>query len=320
MKKTGIIILIILLAAVIVLVFVFDLGSTRTGSRKGNKYQLDINEYSKVDPALIAYKEVRNYNLGSDSLNAIAMKQDKIYLADGSFMRILNLKGEQLARFGLPYEATCVEITGDGKILTGFKDRIGLFNDTGESVWITDMINERAYITALAVKGTLVFAADAGNRVVQRFDISGKFLGNFEGKTGEDDSTGFIIPSGYFDLKVDQEGELWVVNPGRHSFENYTDEGDLRGSWENSSPAIEGFSGCCNPAHLAFLHDGSFVTSEKLFVRIKVHKASGEFVSVVAAPDRFRENGIAPDLAVDEKDNIYALDFDRKAIRVFALK
>ena len=320
MKRTGIIVLIIILAAVVVAIIVFDLGSTRTSSRKGNKYQLDINEYSKVDPALITYKEVRNYNLASDSLNAIALKQDKIYLADGSFIRILNLNGEQLVRFGLPYEATCVEINGDGKILVGFKDRIGLCNDTGESIWITDMINESAYITAVAIKGTLIFASDAGNRLVQRFDISGKFLGNFEGKTGEDDSTGFIVPSGYFDLKVNQEGELWVVNPGRHSLENYTDEGDLRGSWENSSPAIEGFSGCCNPAHLTFLPDGSFVTSEKLIVRIKVYKPSGEFVSVVAAPDRFKENGIAPDLAVDENGNIYALDFDRKTIRVFAPK
>lgn len=320
MKRTGIIILIILLAAVIVAVFVFDIRSTKTGSRKGNKYQLDINEYSKVDPALIAYKEVRNYNIGSDSLNAVALSQQKIYLADGSFIRILDLSGEQLLKFDLPYEITCVDITGDGKILIGFRDRIGLFNDTGEKVWITDMINERAYITAVANKGTLIFAADAGNRVVQRFDISGKFLGSFGGKTGEDDSTGFIVPSGYFDLKINKEGELWVVNPGRHSLENYTDEGDLRGFWENSSPAIEGFSGCCNPAHLAFLPDGLFVTSEKLIVRIKVLKPSGELVSVVAAPDRFKENGIAPDLAVDENGNVYALDFDRKAIRVFAPK
>jgi hypothetical protein len=320
MKRTGIIIMVILLAAVIVAVFVFDIRSSRTGSRKGNKYQLNINEYSKVDPALIAYKEVRDYNIGSDSLNAIALDHQKIYLAEGSSIRILELNGEQLLKFGLPYEAACVDITSDGKILTGFRDRIGLFRDTGEKIWIADMINERAYITAVASKGNLIFAADAGNRVVQRFDISGKFLGNFEGKTREDDSTGFIVPSGYFDLTINNEGELWVVNPGRHSLENYTDEGNLRGFWENNSPTIEGFSGCCNPAHIAILPDGLFVTSEKLIVRIKVLKPSGDLVSVVAAPDMFKENGMAPDLAVDERGNIYALDFDRKAIRVFAPK
>jgi hypothetical protein len=320
MKKTGIIILVIFLLAVIVAVIVIDMRSSGPRNLTGNKYRLDIDKYSKVDPALIGYNEVRNYKIDADSLNAIAVKGQKIYLAEGRFILIFNLKGEQLARLALPYEIGCIGITDDGKIITGFSNRIGLFSEKGEQVWITDIINERSYITAVANKGHLVFAADAGNRMVQRYDISGAYLGSFEGKTGKNDSAGFIVPSGYFDLKVNNNGELWVVNPGKHAFENYSDEGDLRGSWKNSSTDITGFSGCCNPAHLAFLPDGLFVTSEKLIVRIKVHKPSGELVSVVAAPDRFKENGIAPDLAVDENGNIYALDFDRKTIRVFALK
>jgi hypothetical protein len=181
-------------------------------------------------------------------------------------------------------------------------------------------LNSRAFITAVAIKDHIIFAADAGNRVVHRYDISGRYLDNFEGATGSDDSQGFVVPSGYFDLKVNSDGELWVVNPGRHSFENYTDEGKLRGYWDKSSSDINGFSGCCNPAHIAFLSDGSMVTSEKLIVRIKVHKISGELVTVVASPDMFRENGVAPDLAADDNDNIYALDFDRKIIRVFVPK
>jgi len=320
MKKTGIIILVIFLLSVIVAVVVFDMRSSSTRNRAENKFQLDIEKYKKVEPVLIGYNEVRNYNVGYDTLNAVAIKGQKIYLAEGRFIRILNLQGEQLIRFSLPYQATCLEVSGDGKIITGFRDRIGLFSETGKELWMTDIINESAYITAVANKGNLIFAADAGNRQVQRYDVSGKFLGSFEGKSGTGDSIGFIVPSGYFDLKVNNVGELWVVNPGKHAFENYSDEGDLRGYWENSSAGIEGFSGCCNPAHLAFLPNGFFVTSEKLIVRIKVHKPSGELVSVVAAPDRFKENGIAPDIAVDENGNIYALDFDRKTIRVFAPK
>ena len=232
MKKTGILLLIILLSLVIIIIIALDLRSTRTGSRSGNKYELDIEDYKKVDPALIGYNEVRNYNIGSDSLNGIAYSGQKIYLADGTFIRILNLKGDQLIRIKLPYEATCVDITDNGKIITGFRNRMGLFNEAGELLWITDTINARAFITAVASKGRLIFAADAGNRVVRRYDISGKYLDSFEGKTGEKDSLGFIVPSGYFDLKVNNEGELWVVNPGKHAFENYTDEGDLRGFWE----------------------------------------------------------------------------------------
>ena len=76
---------------------------------------------------------------------------------------------------------------------------------------------------------------------------------------------------------------MWVVNPGMHAFENYEFDGDLRAFWENTSMKIDGFSGCCNPAHFTFLPDGSFVTSEKGLVRVKVHKPSGELLGVVAA-------------------------------------
>ena len=103
--------------------------------------------------------------------------------------------------------------------------------------------------------------ADAVNRSVHRFDISGKYLDSFEGKTGGQDLHGFIVPSPYFDLKVNGDGELWVINPGKHAFENYTDDGELRSYWENNSMKVDGFSGCCNPAHIAFLPDGSFITS-----------------------------------------------------------
>ena len=82
----------------------------------------------------------------------------------------------------------------------------------------------------------------------------------------------------------------------------------------------EGFSGCCNPAHFAFLPDGRFVTSEKGLVRVKTYKPSGEFDAVVAAPVKFAEEGKAPDLAADAAGNVYVLDFDKKMIRVFEPK
>ena len=108
-----------------------------------------------------------------------------------------------------------------------------------------------------------------------------------------------------------------MVNPGLHALENYTPEGNLREHWQNTGVNIEGFSGCCNPAHFTFLPDGKFVTSEKGLVRIKIYKPSGEFLGVVAPPASFVEEGKAPDVAADANGNVYALDFDRKVIRVF---
>ena len=320
MKKTGIIFLIVLLIVVIIIVIALDLKSTRVGDRSANKYELDINEYRIVDTALIGYKEIRNYNIGADSPDAIACQGQKIFIVADNFLQTFNLEGNQLLKITLPYEPACIDIAEDGEIVIGFRNRIGFFNENAELLWMGDTLGARAIITAVAVKNQLIFVADAGNRVVHRYDISEQYLDYFEGKTGEQDSLGFIVPSGYFDLKINPEGELWVVNPGKHAFENYTNEGELRSFWENSSPDLDGFTGCCNPAHLAFLPDGSFVTSEKLIVRIKTHKPSGELLSVVASPEQFKENGIAPDIDVDDNGNIYALDFDRKVVRVFAPK
>jgi hypothetical protein len=105
-----------------------------------------------------------------------------------------------------------------------------------------------------------------------------------------------------------------------HSLENYTEDGNLREHWNNTSMMTEGFSGCCNPAHFTFLPDGRFVTSEKGLVRVKTYKPSGEFDAVVAAPIKFTNEGKAPDIATDAAGNVYALDFDKKMIRVFEPK
>jgi len=99
--------------------------------------------------------------------------------------------------------------------------------------------------------------------------------------------------------------------------ENYTDEGTLRAFWGRPSFDIDGFTGCCNPAHFAIFPDGSFVTSEKGLARIKVYKASGELDCVVSVPEDFKEESEPSDIAVDASGKIYALDVVKKRIRIF---
>ena len=52
-------------------------------------------------------------------------------------------------------------------------------------------------------------------------------------------------------------------------------------------------------------------------VRIKIYDASGKLKSVVAAPEKFKEEGKAPEVVVDDDGRVYALDFDRMIIRIF---
>ena len=80
---------------------------------------------------------------------------------------------------------------------------------------------------------------------------------------------------------------------------------------------IDGFTGCCNPAEIAIMNDGSFITGEKGLVRIKIYDPSGKLLSVVAPPEIFKEDGRAPEITFNTKGIIYALDFDRNVIRLF---
>ncbi len=88
-------------------------------------------------------------------------------------------------------------------------------------------------------------------------------------------------------------------------------------SWEAAGFGIEGFSGCCNPAHFALLPDGGFVTAEKGLPRVKIHNVDGSLRCVVAAPDQFDDAASGLDVAVGPKGRIYVLDPGRNQIRVF---
>ena len=116
-----------------------------------------------------------------------------------------------------------------------------------------------------------VFAADAGNRVVLRYDKSGKLAGRIGEKNKERNIPGLIIPSPYLGVVLAPDGLLRVNNTGRHRVEAYTVNGDLESSWGKPSNAIEGFCGCCNPIGLALLPDGRYVTCEKGLPRVKVY-------------------------------------------------
>jgi len=131
-------------------------------------------------------------------------------------------------------------------------------------------------------------------------------------KIGRKDSIagidGFIIPSPYFDIAIGRDGELWVVNSGMHQLESYDKEGNQISSWKKTSMRLDGFSGCCNPSHIAILPNGSFVTSEKGIERVKIHEPSGKFKSVVAAPQQFEKGTRGLDLAIDSENRIIILD------------
>jgi len=229
-------------------------------------------------------------------------------------------EGEKVRRIQLKEPARCIAAGKDGLLYLGITEHVEVYDraDTRKAIWSS--LGSGAVITSIAVAGSEVYVADAGNRMVMRFDKSGKLLGFIEGKEEAQGRSGFIIPGPYFDVAIGKDETIWVGHTGRFSLENYTPAGMLLWAWGSSSESIEGFCGCCNPTHIAILSDGTFVTSEKGIPRVKVYDPTGGFMCIVAGPEHFKEGTVGLDLAVDDRDRILVLDPKDRAVRIFVKK
>ncbi|MBN1865579.1 MAG: hypothetical protein JW808_11840, partial [Victivallales bacterium] len=176
------------------------------------------------------------------------------------------------------------------------------------------------YLTSIALSGDIVFVADAGTRSVWKFNHEGVNLG----KIAEEDAGAgipkLVVPSPFFDLAALDDSGVWVVNPGQHTIARFSHDGKLLESWGTHSHEVEGFCGCCNPSHIAMFKDGSFVTSEKGFVRVKTYDPQGNFSGLVASAGQFQKGSQGLALAVDSSQRILVMDKKTKVIRVFVRK
>ena len=288
-------------------------------NRAVNPYGYSVVKYKSVDSTKVHYKETKNIRLNTKKPKGLAYANKKLYIISDSLLQVITVDGKEVIKTKLPALPSCITVT-EKNIFIGFIDYIAKYELTGKLINSWKPLDKKTILTSIAVKDDLLFAADAGNRRVVRYSVNGEYLNSFDGKSSKDDQHGFIVPSPCFDLAFNGDGKLWVANPGKLALEQYLDNGTFRSFWAKDEDGIEGFWGCCNPAHMAFLPDGSFVTSENNSVRIKVYKPSGEFDSVVAPSEKFPNEEVAPYLAVTSEGDIYALDFDKKVIRLFQHK
>lgn len=285
------------------------LVATNRRREPGESLRYCIDEFRKVDESLVRYHElqalVASKQIGA--LRALAVFPDgAVFVGGENGLQQLQMQHVPLLLKG---GATCLAYDQTGM----YWAKTNRIECAREIAW--NLPGEKAYITSIAVSDEYVFAADAGNRCIWRFNKSG------EGDPFVIESPrGFVVPSPFFDIAITPEGTLWAVNPGRHSFEHYRPDGTLIEHWEKVSMQIEGFSGCCNPSHIALLPDGAFVTAEKGLARIKIHERDGSFRCVVAAPDQFEAGITGLDLATDSDGKIYVLDPSRGVVRVFEEK
>jgi hypothetical protein len=303
----------------------------RGGSGLSQAYDLDVAKLAAFDPNLILYREdAPAIATGFARSHALAVDASGlIYVAGDSAIRLLDQTGDLQRVIGLASEPRCLAVLADGTIYVGLRDHVEVFDSKGQRQAAWPGLGERTFLTSIAVSGSDVFLADAGNAVVVHCDTTGKVIermglkGSDEGQIaggsgkreladGSDHSpsakpsalplppsasrhqaSAFLVPSPYFDVAVAPDGLLRVVNPGLCRVETYTFNGDMEGSWGHNSAKIDGFCGCCNPVNIAVLPDGGVVTAEKGLIRVKVYNADGSLRGVVAGPDQLVAGGAA---------------------------
>jgi hypothetical protein len=320
------------------------LSTDKVGKRPATavKPSYDLEEFSTIDPALIRYQGAGEIRMKAQHLRAIAAGPDDcIYVAADKFVQVFDRDAVLLSELRLNDSPRCLTVTEDGTIYVGMTDCVEVYDsrvaESEEGIrskgvrkasW--DRIGQNAVLTSIAVSENHVFVADAGNRVVLRYDASGKLVRRIGDRDESRNIPGFVVPSPYFDMAVSPDGLLRVANPGEHRVEAYTFDGDFELSWGNTSMQIDGFCGCCNPVNFAMLPDGRFVTCEKGLPRVKIYDANGVFESVVAGPKLFAANARTCilddylscqigglDVAADSQGRILVMDPVEKVVRIF---
>jgi hypothetical protein len=302
-------------------------SSAKSGRSLGPEFTYDAGKLQEVDSKLIHYEEKTPFESGLKVLRGIFVN-DKVIVAVGDQrLVILETAGNLRAAFDVEDQPRCVAIGPDGRFYIGFKDCIAIYQENGTLQKQWGRLPSGAVITSIAVGQSEAFVADAGNRAIIRYDFDGRQKGVIGKKNLTQKKSHFVIPSPYFDIALGPGELLWVANTGQHLLEAYTMDGDMEFSWGKSSMGIEGFCGCCNPAHFSLMPDGRFVTGEKGLARIKVYSPKGEFESVVAAPKHFPQllnsnqaNSTGLDIAVNAQGEIFVAEPYSGKIRRFVKK
>jgi len=307
-------------------------ASGLAASRKDNPFALDIDRYRKVDPKLVHYARVGRFRCPQPEARRLAFGPDgRLYVAAGKYVTFLDREGAPAGDIACPAAPRAVA-AADDLIHVAFQSHVAVYDGKGQRTAQWEPPAGRPFLTGIAVGRNDVFVADAGNRVVLRYDRSGNLIGRIGEKNRERNIAGLVVPSPYLDVEIAPDGLLRVNNPGRHRVEAYTLDGDLEAFWGKPSAGIEGFCGCCNPINLALLPDGRCITFERGLPRVKVYRPDGAFECAVAGPDAFmdtaKEKAVMDsdvgahglDGVVDAAGRIYVLDLVAGDIQVMRRK
>ena len=282
----------------------------------------------KVDPALLTWRQVGTFDPGMGRPWGVAVGGGRIYVAGDTALAVFTFEGQRVSQFPLSTAPSCVALGPNNRVVVGLGRTVAWFDGDGKATEIAPPAKAPPYFTSVLWTSGGLYAADSINSVVWRTVDEGKTWTQIDGRT-DGDKTGFVLRSGNFDLAQGSHGLLRIVNPGLLRVEAYTADGRRKFMWGKASSTVDGFSGCCNPAHIAIDSDGYVVTAEKGLAAAKVKvfmpdrgdSAPGALDSVVADASQFRDPAVSLDVAVDADGRVIVLELvPGGTVRIFERK
>ena len=280
---------------------------------------------AKVDPALLKWRQVCQFDTGLSRPQGVAVVDGAICVIGDRMLLTFTPDAQRVSQFALPAEPSCLAVGEDNRVLVGLGDRVAWFDRDGRVTALAPPGKKTPYITSVLWSSWGLYAADSVNGVVWRTHDDGATWSQIDGRS-KDDETGFVLRSAYFDLDAGADGLLRIVNPGMLRVEVYTPAGARLYVWGMAEQTVGGFSGCCNPAHIAIAPDGRIVTAEKGLAPAKVKIFApdgpdtplGRIESVVADASQFKDPSIPLDVAVDAEGRVVVLELVKGGrVRIF---
>ncbi|HPK24089.1 MAG TPA: hypothetical protein PLJ95_03245 [Candidatus Hydrogenedentes bacterium] len=317
---------VILLGVTVVALFMSD-----HRPEPGTAFRFDVAGFQERSKADGIYEETGNLPLPLERPTAAAPGAEGTFFAAARDKIIhLNPDGSVLQEFAVSGVPRCLVSGNENRLYAGVDGHIEVWSLGGDLLESWQPAGEKSWLTSLLLHEENLYSADAGLRCVLRYDLSGALLQRIGEKDAGRDIPGLIVPTPFLDIAVDPLGAFWTTNPGRHGLESYRPDGELLSAWYRPAMGTAGFCGCSNPAHIAFLPDGTLVTAEHGLSRVKLYSPDQQFLMMVAGPETFGESPgmMLPqdqepairDLLVDEKGRILVLDAKKAQLRIFEKK
>lgn len=311
--------LITLVIIALIILGYFFIKPNHTGIDE-NPYSMKMDSLGEIPSDKFCTTNYSTIPLDGTKSEAIAVDKDNnIYVSCDKKILCFDTNGNLVSEINCDYLATALACTND-KLIAAFTNEISIFDATGKQLKNWKLENEKSYITSLAAIDGNIYAADAQAAKVYCFSEEGKLLKTIGQSVDKKELTFFVLPSFYFDVAIGTDKSVWVANTGRHKLVQLDNEEHIVSSWGETSSAVEGFCGCCNPSNFALMRDGSFITAEKGLVRVKKYNKDGDFECVIAGPEKFKEDAKGLDIAIDSNDRIYVLEPEAMKIYIFEIK